>query len=237
MARKFIDSGLFIDEWFSELSKDGKLFWIYYLTACDNAGFLKVNRKLINFHLDVKDCEALIKELGNRLIRVKEHLLFCPKYVAYQYPKGLSANVKPQKSVLDALMLHEIDLGIIDNLTKGLAYPYQRVQDTDKDTDKDKDKATDKGITGNSFELMGLEFPPKYDNNGNPITLRSSKLEQRYMSVSREGKLKATFEQALCTMHKAIYTQDFEDQKHFENWFMVIAKDKPAITGKPKFVQ
>lgn len=142
MPQRFIDTGLFNDPWFSELSNNAKLLWIYYMTNCDNAGFLPYNKKLIAFQLGLEETntiEILTKELGNRLQRVKEDLLFCPKFITHQYPKGLSDNVKPQKSVLDKLRKNGIDNNIIETLSKPLTNPLQRVQEKEKDIDKDKE--------------------------------------------------------------------------------------------------
>ena len=43
MAKRFIDTEIFNDDWFMELSKDAKLFYIFYITNCDHAGILKLN--------------------------------------------------------------------------------------------------------------------------------------------------------------------------------------------------
>ena len=86
MAKRFIDTCLFDNSWFMDLSKDGKLFWIYILTKCDHAGIIKINEKLCKFQTGIKDIETVSKELGNRLISISEHFIFIPKFFKYQYP-------------------------------------------------------------------------------------------------------------------------------------------------------
>lgn len=104
MAKRFIDTGLFDDEWFSELKPESKIFWIYYLTKCDHAGLLKFNKKLIEFQTGIKSLDTVIKELGNRLVRVNEQLFFCPKFIKFQYPEFPKSNVKQQASAIELLI-------------------------------------------------------------------------------------------------------------------------------------
>lgn len=117
MAKRFIDTELFDDEWFCELSKDGKLFWIYVITKCDHAGLLKYNKKLIMFHLSINSIDTVIKELGNRLIIVNEHLIFCPKFIDFQYPNFPNSSVRQQASAIQILLKY----GLYDEKNKQLA--------------------------------------------------------------------------------------------------------------------
>lgn len=110
MAKRFIDTGLFEDEWFSELSTNGKLFWVYYLTRCDHAGILKYNRRLMEFQTGIKNIDTVVQEIGNRLVRVNEQLLFCPKFIEFQYPDFPKSKVKQQDSAHKILL----SLNLID---------------------------------------------------------------------------------------------------------------------------
>ena len=49
MAQRFTDTQKWEDEWFTEMSNDYKIIWIYLLDTCDNAGIWKQNIKLLNF--------------------------------------------------------------------------------------------------------------------------------------------------------------------------------------------
>lgn len=104
MAKRFIDTGLFDDEWFSELDPECKMFWIYYLTKCDHAGLLKYNKKLIEFQTGIKSLERVIELLGNRLVRVNELLFFCPKFIVFQYPGFPKSGVKQQQGAISLLI-------------------------------------------------------------------------------------------------------------------------------------
>ena len=131
MAKRFIDTALFEDPWFFELSKDGKLAWIFLITRCNHAGIFDISFKIAEFQTKIKSFETVIKQLGNRLVTVSENKYFIPKFILYQYPNGLFENVKAQKSVIDLLKKYNIDYQNIKQLPNSLI----TVQDKDKDKD------------------------------------------------------------------------------------------------------
>lgn len=137
MAKRFIDTGLFKDSWYSSLKKDAKLAWIWLLMSCDHAGIIDLNIKLMRFETEINSLETVIKELGNRLIYLRDNYHFIPKFITYQY-KTLNPVVKAHKSVIDRLNSFNL---LNDNLTvkQQLGNSLVTVQDKDKDKDKVKD--------------------------------------------------------------------------------------------------
>ena len=83
MAKRFIDTEIFDDPWFSDLSKDAKILWIYLITKCSHAGIFKKNEKLTVFQTGTKGLATVSKELGNRLIVLNDELLFIPKFIKF----------------------------------------------------------------------------------------------------------------------------------------------------------
>lgn len=132
MSKRFIDTGIFDDDWFMDLTKDGKLLWIYFITKCDHAGILRLNEKLCKVQTDIKDLNKVIKDLGNRLVTVRKHLYFIPKYIEYQYPGFPNSKVRQQSSAVDIL----IKYGLFDkeNLTLTKELPNSYEHDTVNDT-------------------------------------------------------------------------------------------------------
>ncbi len=130
MAKRFIDTAIFEDEWFMGLSVDAKIFWIYLITNCDHAGIFRPNKRLFFFQTGIKELpnsyETLTKELGNRLTPITNDYVFIPKFIKYQYPKGLNRNVKAQESVINILTQYKL-------------LPNSLITVQDKDTFKDKD--------------------------------------------------------------------------------------------------
>jgi len=86
-----------------DLSKDGKLLWIYLIAKCNHAGMIELNEKLCKFQTDIKSMPTVIKELGNRMVTVEQGLYFLPKFIKFQYPNFPNSNVMQQKSAIEIL--------------------------------------------------------------------------------------------------------------------------------------
>src|SRR5688572_5090933 len=139
MAKRFIDTGLFDDEWFAELKPESKMFWIYYLTKCDHAGLLKFNKKLIEFQTGIKSLDTVIKEIGYRLVRVNDQLFFCPKFIQFQYPNFPKSGVKQQDSAIELLIKN----GLWDSETNNFKELNKTYDTVDKDLPKSYDNGND----------------------------------------------------------------------------------------------
>lgn len=114
MAKRFIDTGLFDDEWFMDISKDAKILWLYLITKCDHAGIIKLNLKLCKVQTGINDLETVRQQLGNRLVTVGEQLFFIPKFVMYQYPGFPDCKFNMAKSAIAILEKYElIENGIL----------------------------------------------------------------------------------------------------------------------------
>jgi hypothetical protein len=136
MAKRFIDTGLFDDEWFIDLSKEQKIIWVYCITKCDHAGLLHLNLKLAPVQTGIKDILTVIKELGNRIVTVREQLFFIPKFIEFQYPGFPKSKVKQQASAIDLLIKYNLFDEENYTLRKQLANCY--VNDNVNVNDNDK---------------------------------------------------------------------------------------------------
>lgn len=133
MAKRFIDTEMFCDEWFCELSKDTKLFFVYFITSCDHAGVLKLNRKLCEFQTGLKNIDSIINELGNSLVTVGNSVYFMPKFIKFQYPNFPQSTVKQQDSALKILKQYgfwDEELNSCITVSKELVNYYDNVNDT-----------------------------------------------------------------------------------------------------------
>lgn len=135
MSKRFIDTELFHDEWFCDLSKDGKLFFIYYITNCDHAGVLRLNRKLCKFQSGIDNIEqTLTKDFTNSLVTVKQDLYFMPKFIKFQYPEFPKSHVKQQDGaikILKSLNLWDEELNSYITVAKELSNSYDNVNGID----------------------------------------------------------------------------------------------------------
>jgi len=161
MAKRFIDTELFNDEWFVDLPNDYKLLWIYIITNCNQAGILKVSYKLLNFYIGKSLEPSEVKRvLRGRIVEIDEgRKWFIPKFIGYQYGTELSPSNPAVKNVIKLLKnndllqyLEDIKIkglqrsleGASKELGRGLEAPQEKDKDMDKEKDKDKEEEKEK---------------------------------------------------------------------------------------------
>lgn len=108
MGKRFISTEIFDDEFIFKLSKDGKLFFLYFITKCDHAGILQLNKELCKFQTGIADIESAINEIGDNIICIKNSTYFMPKFIKFQYPGFPKSNVKQQDSVMKILLKYDL---------------------------------------------------------------------------------------------------------------------------------
>lgn len=129
MSKRFIDTEIFSDPWFMDLSVNAKLFYIYLITNCNHAGIIEINWKLAELQTGIKQLAksyvTLIKEYNNKLIKLRDRYYFIPKFIEFQYPGFPKSNVRQQESAIKILC--EFDLFDTENLrlNKELANSYE----------------------------------------------------------------------------------------------------------------
>lgn len=153
---RFTDAEKWKDEWFSNLSNDNKIVWLYLLDDCDHAGIWKKNLKLLNFNCNTNLTENELYGLFNdRVIKLSEEKWFIKKFCEFQYGKDfLNKKSKPIQSALNILIkegLLEVDskgnhtLSIpYTNSMNTLNIEYSKSYDTPKDKEQEQEQVQDK---------------------------------------------------------------------------------------------
>lgn len=184
MSKRFIDTELFSDDWFCDLSKDGKLFFIYFITNCDHAGILKVNEKLIKFQTGINSLETVSKELSKSLIRVSEQYIFCPKFLKFQYPDFPKSKVRQQHGAISILRSHGLwdeEKNTYITVTKELPNSY------------DNDTVNDNGIVKLPFADFWNLYAKKVDTEScNKKWDKLTLLEQQEIMAKLPAYIAAT---------------------------------------------
>jgi hypothetical protein len=164
MAKRFMGTGIWDEDWFLDMPCGYKLFWFYMLSTCDYAGFFKLNLRgfcALN-EVKVTPTEALSYfNAGKERIRViSPTMWFIEDFFAFQYGASFNIDNHMHRGLLSLYNQYDVDLksirGIKDfNLTP--KRPQKEGNDTLKDKDKDKDK--DKySINGKNQILKGSYF-------------------------------------------------------------------------------
>lgn len=143
MAKRFTDSGKWRKTWFSELSLEARLTWLYLLDNCDEAGIWDANFRLASFELGFQISPEILNQwFGEKLTTLAANKLWISSFVKFQYGKELSEACKPHQKVISILQEYGIDI-------KTLTLP-DRVSDTlsstlkEEEEDKDKDQEKEK---------------------------------------------------------------------------------------------
>ena len=157
MPKRFTDTEKWKDEWWGSLSNDYRMIWLYLVDSCSIAGIWKKDFRGLNFNCNtsIKE-EELVKVFGSRLID-RGNYFFIPKFVRFQYPKGLNSNKPAIISVVKELIQNDLTTIINQSLGNGF------LTIKDKDKDKDKDKYMDKDEEQDKDESRFLIFGSKTD--------------------------------------------------------------------------
>lgn len=185
MAKRFTETNKWDDNWFCSLSNDEKITWLYLLDKCSHAGVIQVNLRNLNFNCNTNynDFDSIVKLFDNRLIMINESYAFIPKFLKYQYEKGITSKKPVIVSVRKELEKFDLSSLVSELLgekftmvDKPLNNDYTIVKDKDKDKSKDKDK--DKGKSKDKESVIPLEVYSNDEfsfNSGYPANVQEVK--------------------------------------------------------------
>lgn len=128
--KRLTDSEKWADPWFRTLTPSGKLFWLFLLDNCDNAGIWKRDDDLFKFFsgIDV-EVDAHIEELGERVVLLACGKILVPKFIQFQQGGNLTPEKAPHRQIikiLDRFGLGQDDQGNVfanGNQSKGNPKP------------------------------------------------------------------------------------------------------------------
>lgn len=182
MAKRFISTVIWDEDWFLEMPAEYKLFWFYILSNCDYGGLFKVNlRSFCSLNGVIIKQEDALKYFNNGKIRIRvlenQSVWFIEDFFAFQY--GTTFN--PENRVHDSIEKLYLKHGIKITSIRGLIDLKDRVKDKEKDKDKEKEKFKKvKGGFGGSQNIVGDFFSDEQD------ALRMS--DGTYMKISEDQK-------------------------------------------------
>lgn len=155
MAKRFSDSDKWKKTFFSDLSTEAKLVWIYLLDNCDNTGVWSANFKLLSFQVGFDVAEKDVKSwFSSKIVFIENDKILIKPFIEFQYG-ALNHNNNAHKPVLK--MLEKLAPFIYLDDFKDLNRASLGAQDKDKDKDKDKDQDKDRKIHKKPIEsFLGI---------------------------------------------------------------------------------
>ncbi len=132
MAKRFIDTGFLNQKWIRKLAPDKKIFLIYLMLKCDNAGILELDLEDASFWIGAKITNTdFLPE--NYLIPISDSKYFMPKFIKWQY-KDISSNkhiVSQARQILEKHGLIDINNTLnLDNIYVNITKDLPKVQVT-----------------------------------------------------------------------------------------------------------
>ena len=105
MAVKFTNDKKWDDVWFSQLTMEEKVMFIYLCDVCDIAGFYEVNDRLVLLRTGIQDVRGTIQSLSKSVILNGDHI-WIKKYMKHQ--RNLPINIRngAHKSMLRAIRMN-----------------------------------------------------------------------------------------------------------------------------------
>lgn len=105
--RRWTETTKWGDRWFRRLVPSSKLFYLYLLDECDEAGVWEEDFELFSVMTGIDHCrEVFIEDLGDRILVLPDDKILVRKFLPYQQPKGLRAHVPLHQKIQTRLELH-----------------------------------------------------------------------------------------------------------------------------------
>jgi hypothetical protein len=116
MAKRLTDTTKWTNKDFRGLSDKHKLFYLYLLDNCDNAGVIRVDLELVGYTLRNEFTRDEIEnDFGKRLVFVADDKIVIRNYIAFQNGDVLDSQSRIASSVRSTLNSH----GLLDRYKKG----------------------------------------------------------------------------------------------------------------------
>lgn len=108
--KRFTDKDKWRKPFIRTLNTEEKLFWLYLLDKCSNAGIWTIDFELAEFELGISLDRGFLTNKFQEKIQVVDngYKWYIPSFLEFQQPKGLSEEGNYHKAILDELKKYNI---------------------------------------------------------------------------------------------------------------------------------
>lgn len=195
MSKRFIDTKIFDQEWFGEITAIQKLLWFYLFCQCDGVGIYELNFKKASFDLGVQislpEIEAL--GIGTRVISISEKKIWLSGFIKFQY-KNFSPKNHAQRGMMRTIVEAVGKLPLTGDSLE-LIERFQEVIKTDPQMNlnwKSSDTAGNGNGNGNEVKTKNHAKTKKTENvadviseNGLNNVLKNPEMAKRFNNLKR----------------------------------------------------
>lgn len=203
MAKRFTDTSKWGDVWFSELSTEHKLIYIYILDNCDQVGVWQPNFKLAEFQLNIAPNWSLFKEkmTDKRLFVMPNGNWWLVKFCTFQYGEiDEKSQSKTTQFYIKLLKKHTLWI------------PYTEGIYTPKEKEKEKDSVLYKNDNQQNLILPENEVIER---------LKVNQYQDKEKMMRTYGFTETEYEHAVdmfCLEPENIEKDISEVIRHFKKW-------------------
>lgn len=120
MAKRFSDTKIWDEDWFLDMPIEYKLFWFYMLSACDHAGFFKVNlrsfKALNGVNLTSKEALFFFNSGKDRIKEINVSIWYIEDFFVYQYGPTFNKKNRVHSSIEREFIKNNVELTSIRGL-------------------------------------------------------------------------------------------------------------------------
>jgi len=106
MAVKFTDAKKWDDVWFSQLTMEQKVMFMYLCDVCDIAGFYEVNERLASLRTGVEDVRGTIKSLSKSVL-LSDDYIWIKKHIKHQRNLPINTKNKAHIGIIKCIIENE----------------------------------------------------------------------------------------------------------------------------------
>ena len=105
MAVKFTNAKKWDDVWFSQLTMEQKVMFIYLCDMCDIAGFLEINKTLTTLQTGIEDVDDAIESLSKSVV-YNNGYIWIKKYIKHQKNLPINTRNGAHKAIIKSIDEH-----------------------------------------------------------------------------------------------------------------------------------
>jgi len=109
MAKRFIETDIWMDIWFRGLSPKMKILWLYLYYNCDYAGFYYIDLELMKFSLKQETTIDEIKDsFSEKILFIDDTKIFIKDYI-FEQNGGLKLKTRPHKYIYKKICEYNLE--------------------------------------------------------------------------------------------------------------------------------
>ena len=122
--KRFTDSEKWVDPWFRQLTPTTKVFWLFLLDNCDNAGIWERDDAFFKFVSGIEiEIDAHLEDLADRIVVLDECRILVPKFVSFQQGGELKESKPFHRGIFKILEKHGLEQNGDGKICHGNAIP------------------------------------------------------------------------------------------------------------------